>query len=199
MILRLQKGVGVRTVFVRLRGARLSSINTLWRPHSDIQAGSGFRQAAADIAELFIDNGSKAKRLTRTKEMAEKQPTQRHNLRMETLYVNFSEKDYEGDIATLVRRKVAKVLRLQGMGKHSEPEMMRIAQAGIDAIAAQIGDKSWLMGAEPCGADAMVFGTVTSLLSDHFVSPLLDATRRHANLVAYRARGMKRWFPEMAG
>ena len=102
-------------------------------------------------------------------------------------------------IAMLVRGKMRKALQMQGMGRHTEPEMMRIAQTGIDAIAAQLGDKPWLMGQQPCSADAMVFSSITSLLSPHFVSALREATSRHANLVAYSARGLQRWFPEMAG
>lgn len=97
-------------------------------------------------------------------------------------------------IRTMVRRRVRKALHAQGTGRHSPAEIARLAAAGIDAIAAQLGDKSWLMGSEPCGADASVHACVTSLLCPTFETPLRTATERHPNLVAYSKRGMERWF-----
>jgi glutathione S-transferase len=102
-------------------------------------------------------------------------------------------------IRTMVRRKVRRSLYMQGMGRHATAEINRIAIRGIDAIAAQLGDKPWLMGPEPCSADAIVHATVTGLLCPVFETPLRGATERHANLVAYSRRGMQRWFPEMKG
>jgi glutathione S-transferase len=101
-------------------------------------------------------------------------------------------------IKAMIRRSVRRGLHMQGTGRHSPAEMNRLASRGIDAIAAQIGDKPWLMGPEPCSADAMVHATVTGLLSPVFETPLRAATERHANLVAYRQRGMQRWYPELA-
>lgn len=97
-------------------------------------------------------------------------------------------------IKTMVRRSVRKSLHLQGTGRHSASEIERIAIRGIDAIAAQLGDKPWLMGPEPCSADASVHATVTGLLCPVFETPMRSATERHANLVAYSKRGMARWF-----
>lgn len=84
----------------------------------------------------------------------------------------------------------------QGMGRHSEAEVTELATRGIDAVSAFLGDKPYLMGDEPCGADASVFSTVSNLLCEVFESPLLDAAQKHDNLVAYRDRLMKRYFPD---
>ncbi len=99
-------------------------------------------------------------------------------------------------VRTLVRRKVVKSLRMQGIGLHSGDEIVQLATRGIDALADQLGDKPWLMGNAPCSADASVFATVAGLLCPVFNTPLLAATERHANLVAYRGRGMARWYPD---
>ena len=99
-------------------------------------------------------------------------------------------------VSTLVRRNVKRALHLQGMGRHQSVEIERIATRGIDALAEQLGDKPWLMGAQPCGADASVFATVAGLLCPVFDTALRGATERHANLVAYRDRGMARWYPD---
>jgi glutathione S-transferase len=98
-------------------------------------------------------------------------------------------------IRSMVRRKVRNTLHLQGLGRHSNADLDRIAIRGIDAISAHLGDKPWLMGAEPCSADASVFATITGLLCPLFETPLLAATQRHTNLVAYRDRGLARWYP----
>jgi glutathione S-transferase len=98
-------------------------------------------------------------------------------------------------IGAMIRRSVRKALHAQGMGRYSEAEMERIAIRDIDAIAAQLGDKPWLMGAEPCSADASVHATIAGLLCPVFETPLRTAAEKHANLVAYSKRGMERWFP----
>ncbi|MFM9940389.1 MAG: glutathione S-transferase family protein [Hyphomicrobiaceae bacterium] len=101
-------------------------------------------------------------------------------------------------IVAMVRRQVRSALKAQGLGRHSRAEIEQLAKRDIDAIAVILGDKPWLMGAEPCGADASVWSFVASLLCPRFESPMREATAAHANLVAYRDRGMARWFPDLA-
>ena len=69
----------------------------------------------------------------------------------------------------------------------------------IDALAALIGDKTYLMGDRPCGADAFVFAIVTSILTPPLDGALQAAMRSHANLVAYRDWLTRQFFPELAG
>lgn len=101
-------------------------------------------------------------------------------------------------IAAMVRRQVRKSLKGHGMGRHTRGEIEQLAATDLSAIAGILGEKSWLTGAEPCGADASVWSFVAGALCPHFESPIRDAAERHANLVAYRDRGYKRWFPELA-
>ncbi len=68
----------------------------------------------------------------------------------------------------------------------------------MDAIAAFLADKPFLMGETPCGADASVWSMVAGVIYDMFDTGLRAAAERHANLVAYRDRGMARWFPDLA-
>ncbi|MEQ1613177.1 MAG: glutathione S-transferase family protein [Hyphomicrobiaceae bacterium] len=101
-------------------------------------------------------------------------------------------------IRAAMLRKVRKNLHAQGTGRHSAAEISRLAIHGIDAIAAQLGDKSWLMGSEPCGADASVHAAITSILCPTFDTPLRTAAEGHANLVAYSKKGLERWFASAA-
>ena len=95
------------------------------------------------------------------------------------------------------RRSVKKNLHGHGMGRHSQAEVERLAARDLEAISEFLGDKPWLMGNEPCGADASVWSEVASCLSRTFETPIRDKAESLPNLVAYRNRGMQRWFPEM--
>ena len=99
-------------------------------------------------------------------------------------------------ITSMVRRQIKRDLKGQGLGRHCEAEIVTIATRGIDSIAAFMGDRPYLMGDTPCGADAALFSTISGLLCDLFDTPLLAATSRHANLVSYRDRLMQQYFLE---
>ncbi len=101
-------------------------------------------------------------------------------------------------IIAKVRRDVKRTLHGQGMGRHTRADIELLAARDLDAIAAQLGDKNFLFGDEPHGADATVFAFVNSALCPLFETGILTSARKHGNLTAYAKRGMARWFPEMA-
>lgn len=97
-----------------------------------------------------------------------------------------------------VQRDLKRTLRGQGLGRHTREEIAALAERGVQAIAGQLGSKPFLMGEIPCGADATVFGTIAGFLCPVFASASKTAIERQPNLVAYRDRGMRLWFPELA-
>lgn len=101
-------------------------------------------------------------------------------------------------VIAMVRRDVTRNLWAQGMGRHTAAETDEIAARSIQSLADVLANKPFLMGDQPCGADAFVFATVAGLLCDHFETSSRDIALRHPNLIAYRDRGMARWFPEVA-
>lgn len=101
-------------------------------------------------------------------------------------------------VVAMVRRSVRRNLHGQGFGRHSRDEIVRLAARDLDAISDFLGAKPWLMGNEPCGADASVWSAVANCLCPYFTSGLRTAAEQHANLIAYRDRGMQRWFPDLA-
>ena len=101
-------------------------------------------------------------------------------------------------VLAMVKRKVKRNLRGHGFGRHTRAEIETLGARALDAIAAFLGEKPWLMGENPCGADASVWSMIAGVLCDHFETPLRSAAAGHRNLVAYRDRGMARWFPEYA-
>jgi len=104
-----------------------------------------------------------------------------------------------GLVKTMVRRKVRQMLWAQGLGRHSEADMTTMATHGVKSVADILGDKPYLMGDRPCGADATLFAFAASLQSPVFETPIRAAAETHANLQAYLARMRKQYYPDFAG
>jgi glutathione S-transferase len=100
-------------------------------------------------------------------------------------------------IIAMVRRQYRSALKAQGLGRHSIAEMDRLAARDIETVAAVLGDKPWLMGDAPTGVDACVWSFVATLLCPLFEGGARRSGEKHRNLMAYRDRGMQRWFPEL--
>ncbi len=99
----------------------------------------------------------------------------------------------------VIRRKVAKSLHEHGMGRHSRAEIETIGGKDLEAVSRILGDKPYLMGDEPCGADATVFAFVGGILCKVFDTPLRTKAEQLPNLVAYAARMQGRFFPALQG
>jgi glutathione S-transferase len=100
-------------------------------------------------------------------------------------------------IVPLIRRSVRKNLHAHGMGRHTNEEITELATRVIESLAAILGDKPFLMGSRPCGADATVFAFVVGLLTPYFNSSLHTHALRHANLIAYRDRLQREYYPDL--
>jgi glutathione S-transferase len=96
------------------------------------------------------------------------------------------------------RDAVIGYLRAQGLGRHSLEEIAKLSQLGYTALAELLGDKPYLLGDQPCGADASVFGQLASVLTPWFESPVREAAYVHSNLREYSQRMMAAYFPEYA-
>jgi glutathione S-transferase len=101
-------------------------------------------------------------------------------------------------VVLMTRRQVRRNLWGHGMGRHTIPEMDELAARDIDAIADVLADKPYLMGAAPCGADAAVFPFMAHALCPLFATAIRTRTELRANLVAYRDRLMRQYFPDFA-
>jgi glutathione S-transferase len=101
-------------------------------------------------------------------------------------------------VTTLVRKRIRRNLHAHGFGRHSEAEMTAMASRAFDALSQVLGDNPYLMGGEPCGADATAFAFVAGALSKTFESPLHSKARTLANLVAYNDRMMAEFYPGFA-
>jgi glutathione S-transferase len=91
-------------------------------------------------------------------------------------------------VIAMIRRQVRRTLHGQGIGRHSPAEIASLMNRAIDALAAILGDKPYLMGNEPCGADATAYAFTLGVLCPAFESPMRGRAASHANLVAYAER-----------
>ena len=98
-------------------------------------------------------------------------------------------------IVSMVRRKVRANLHGHGIGRHIDAEKTALAERCIDALSQVLADNKYLMGAEPCGADATAFAFIAGAMPTVFESPLRDKLERVPNLVAYKDRMMAEFFP----
>lgn len=96
------------------------------------------------------------------------------------------------------RERVKATLHAQGMGRHTREEIAHLANRSLGALATLIGDKPYLMGPEPCGADATAFAFAVSALTPFFSGPLRDAACLYPNLLSYTGRMMQQYYPEIA-
>jgi glutathione S-transferase len=101
-------------------------------------------------------------------------------------------------IKKMVRAKVAKALHAQGLGRHCDAERLRLGVKDVESLSLLLGDKPYFLGDAPSGTDAVALAFLGGLLSPIAVSPLRDAALQKANLVAYRDRMIRQFFPEFA-
>ena len=99
-------------------------------------------------------------------------------------------------IMAQARAHVREALHGQGLGRHSGEEVAALAARSLGAVSVLIGDKPYLMGRRPCGADAFIFGVLAGILWPDFDSPVREAALGYPNLVRYCDRVMEQWYPE---
>jgi glutathione S-transferase len=96
------------------------------------------------------------------------------------------------------RERVRQNLFAHGIGRHTDTEIVELGARSLSALSVLLGDKRYLFGDAPCGADATAFGMTASILTHFFEAPLRARAESHANLVAYRDRMMRHYYPKFA-
>ena len=101
-------------------------------------------------------------------------------------------------IARMVRRQVRRGLHGQGIGRYSPDERAVLADRAFASLSAILSDKPYLMGGEPCGADATVFSFVAGAICPIFETPLREKAKAYPNLLGYCSRLSQQYFPAEA-
>ncbi|MBL8555990.1 MAG: glutathione S-transferase family protein [Phenylobacterium sp.] len=87
-------------------------------------------------------------------------------------------------------------LRAVGIGRHTDLEIVALGVRSLAAVAAILGDRRYLFGDRPCGADATVFALLASTLTPFFTGELRRRAEGFGTLVAYVDRLMAQFYPE---
>ncbi len=87
-------------------------------------------------------------------------------------------------------------LRAVGVARHGPEEILALGERSLSALSALLGDKPFLFGERPTGTDAIAFGILAGILTPFFDTALRRKAEGHANLTAYTARMMARFYPE---
>ena len=73
-----------------------------------------------------------------------------------------------------------------------------LADRAFASISAILGDKSYLMGDRPLGADATVYAFVSGALCPAFETPVRTRAESYPNLRDYSARLTRKFYPGQA-
>lgn len=100
-------------------------------------------------------------------------------------------------IPVVAQKQVKGNLNGHGLGKHSQEDIFKLAEKDMHMLSVQLGDKDFIMGDKPCGADATVFGFLANLHLAPLPCDLKALATKFKNFEPYVNRGLKTWFPEM--
>jgi glutathione S-transferase len=99
-------------------------------------------------------------------------------------------------IATIVKKKISKTLHAQGTSRFSQEERNILTERTINSISTILGTKPWLLGDAPSAADASVAAFISGALCPLFDTYMFKTVKEHPNLIAYRDRAFKIFFPD---
>ncbi len=91
-------------------------------------------------------------------------------------------------VRAMIRRKMRQAAWAQGLYRHTPEQSRDLGRRGLAAISALLGEKPFLFGDEPHGADATLGAFVMGVLCPFFDSPQREEAERMPNLVAYAER-----------
>jgi glutathione S-transferase len=91
-------------------------------------------------------------------------------------------------VGALIRRKMRSAALAQGLYRHSPEQRRELARRGLSAGATLLGDKNFLFGETPHGADATLGAFAMGALCPLFDGPVREEAEKWPNLVAYAER-----------
>ncbi|HVY04099.1 MAG TPA: glutathione S-transferase family protein [Caulobacterales bacterium] len=91
---------------------------------------------------------------------------------------------------------VRMVVRGVGLTRHSDDEIVSLADRTLLALSELLGQKTFLFGERPAGVDATAAAMIAHALTPFFDSPLRRRAETYANLVDYADRMMAFHFPQ---
>jgi glutathione S-transferase len=100
-------------------------------------------------------------------------------------------------VPNLVRKQTIRAAHGHGLGRHAPEKIYARIEQDLKALVDYLGDKPYLMGAEPTTVDATVYGFICNFHRANLKTPITQMVVRHPTLVAYSDRMTQRYFPNL--
>ena len=101
-------------------------------------------------------------------------------------------------IPIIARRNVIKNITGHGMGKHSNGEIMTIAQKSLESLSLLLGKKPFIFGPQISSLDITAYAMISSFTQATIDNPMNDMAKKYHNLVAYAQRIQQEYYPELS-
>jgi glutathione S-transferase len=99
-------------------------------------------------------------------------------------------------VGRLVRKTIAKALYAQGLGRHSQEEISRIACDDLTALSTLLGEKQYFFGDEPSELDATAYGFLAQVLWAPGSRRIREHLEKTRNLQAFCERVKRTFYPK---
>lgn len=91
-------------------------------------------------------------------------------------------------VPPLARRGVRKTLQLQGLGRHSDSEILHIARKDLQALSDYLGNKEYFLLNKVTTLDVCAYAFLVQLIRPESSAAIIDMAREFRNLVAFVER-----------
>ncbi len=97
-------------------------------------------------------------------------------------------------VPKMLRKKTIKSLYAQGTGRHSEQEIIDIANHTFHALSDLLGEKDYFYGDKPSSFDATAYAFLASFTQAKIDNKINSKAKNYQNLVAYSDRITNKYF-----
>jgi len=94
----------------------------------------------------------------------------------------------------VARRGVRSAINKHGLGKHSDAEIMAIADSTLKNLSVLLGDKPYFFGDSPSTLDAVAFGFLAQVTIVQLDTPLNTIARKYNNLSEFCRRVDQKYY-----
>lgn len=88
----------------------------------------------------------------------------------------------------IIRKDVKNTLRRQGYGRHSETELLSIADEHFSALSTLLGENKYCFGEQVSSFDAIAYAALCEFISVDFPNSFNQQARKYDNLIQYCQR-----------
>ena len=91
-------------------------------------------------------------------------------------------------LPNIIRKDVVKTLKRQGFGRHSETELLTIADDHFSALSTLLGENDFFFGEQISSFDAIAYSALCEFISVDFFNSFNQQARKYDNLIQYCQR-----------